>query len=186
MLLNPQTGNLLTLLLLCLPIAVGADSARASEDDGPRFTKLGANGNELVIQDRDWVDRGKENEGTQWRCVRDNATGLTWEVKTWENWREVYNFARATAHARNATICGLPEWRIPSSLELLSIVDQGAPSGPKIDKHFFNHAREAFYWSSEVYAPYPAFAVGVHFGSGAVTTANQSGRNNLRLVHGGR
>jgi len=184
--LNAQTGSLVTLLLLCLPIAIVADSARESEDGGPRFTKLGANGSELVIQDRGWVDRGNENEGTRWRCVRDNATGLTWEVKTRDNWREVYNFAQAAVYARNISLCGSSNWRVPNPQELLSIIDHGAVEGPQIDTHYFHHARPAFYWSSQVHAPYPSYAVGVHFSNGAVTTADQSGRNQVRLVRGGK
>ncbi|MEA3642943.1 MAG: DUF1566 domain-containing protein, partial [Lamprobacter sp.] len=46
------------------------------------FTKLDANGDPLFIQDEQWRDDGNEMDGTQWSCVRDNHTGLTWEVKT--------------------------------------------------------------------------------------------------------
>ena len=45
------------------------------------FTKLGADGEPLAIQDADWSDAGDETSGTRWSCVRDNRTGLIWEVK---------------------------------------------------------------------------------------------------------
>jgi hypothetical protein len=45
------------------------------------FTKLGASGKVLVKQDATWSDTGTEAAGTQWDCVRDNVTGLVWEVK---------------------------------------------------------------------------------------------------------
>lgn len=45
------------------------------------FTKLGSNGQPLDNQNQVWVDNGNEDDGTQWSCVRDNHTGLTWEVK---------------------------------------------------------------------------------------------------------
>ncbi len=45
------------------------------------FTKIAADGSVLVVQDQAWDDLGNENAGTQWSCVRDNHTGLIWEVK---------------------------------------------------------------------------------------------------------
>lgn len=46
------------------------------------FTKLGANGQPLAIQNAFWSDVGNELNGTQWSCVRDNHTQLVWEIKT--------------------------------------------------------------------------------------------------------
>lgn len=45
------------------------------------FTKLDRLGLELEIQDQNWSDSGTESEGTSWSCVRDNVTGLVWEIK---------------------------------------------------------------------------------------------------------
>lgn len=45
------------------------------------FTRLGADGAPLAIQDGAWDDAGSEADGTRWSCVRDNYTGLTWEGK---------------------------------------------------------------------------------------------------------
>lgn len=45
------------------------------------FTKIGASGKVLVKQGETWSDNGTEAAGTQWDCVRDNVTGLVWEVK---------------------------------------------------------------------------------------------------------
>lgn len=46
------------------------------------FTKIAANGNALALQNTPWDADGSEAEGSQWSCVRDNVTGLIWEVKT--------------------------------------------------------------------------------------------------------
>lgn len=57
-------------------------------DAGFDFTKLGADGQPLAIQNQPWsrdgngFDNGSEAAGTRWSCVRDNVTGLIWEVKT--------------------------------------------------------------------------------------------------------
>lgn len=47
-----------------------------------RFTRLGSEGDALTIQNTQWRDDGNESNGSQWSCVKDRATGLTWEVKT--------------------------------------------------------------------------------------------------------
>jgi hypothetical protein len=36
----------------------------------------------LAIQDQNWSSTGTELVGTKWSCVKDNHTGLIWEVKT--------------------------------------------------------------------------------------------------------
>lgn len=52
------------------------------------FTKLDASGQPLAIQDQAWLrdgdgfDAGDPAAGTRWHCVRDNTTGLVWEVKS--------------------------------------------------------------------------------------------------------
>jgi hypothetical protein len=48
------------------------------------FTKLGSDGTPLTIQTATWTTGGLGTEalGTKWSCVRDNVTGLVWEVKT--------------------------------------------------------------------------------------------------------
>ncbi|MBX3724744.1 MAG: DUF1566 domain-containing protein [Xanthomonadales bacterium] len=57
-------------------------------DAGFDFSKLGADGQPLAIQDQAWArdgagfDAGSEAAGTRWSCVLDHTTGLIWEVKT--------------------------------------------------------------------------------------------------------
>lgn len=71
--------------------AAAADGALVKTGGGAAgfdFTKLGADGQPLAIQDQPWVrdgngfDAGSEAAGTRWSCVRDNTTGLIWESKT--------------------------------------------------------------------------------------------------------
>lgn len=57
------------------------------------YTKLGASGKILSKQDGTWSDTGTEASGTQWDCVRDNVTGLVWEVK-----RNDVNHLRHSGH----------------------------------------------------------------------------------------
>jgi len=45
------------------------------------FTKLGPDGQPLAVQTGAWSETGSAATGTRWDCVRDNNTGLFWEVK---------------------------------------------------------------------------------------------------------
>jgi len=45
------------------------------------FTKLDQNGKPLARQDTSWNSSGTAATGEQWFCVRDNHTGLVWEIK---------------------------------------------------------------------------------------------------------
>ena len=46
------------------------------------YTKISNDGIILADQSQVWDYNGSEPAGTQWSCVRDNDTGLYWEVKT--------------------------------------------------------------------------------------------------------
>ncbi len=46
------------------------------------FTKLDEAGNALLIQTGVYSEAGSSELGTKWSCVRDNHTGLIWEIKT--------------------------------------------------------------------------------------------------------
>lgn len=45
------------------------------------WTKLDSTGAPLATQNQAWNPEGNEADGTRWSCVRDNVTGLIWEVK---------------------------------------------------------------------------------------------------------
>lgn len=67
---------------------VGRDAAVASLNKtgggvaGFDFSKIGRDGSVLAVQGQRWQSQGTESAGSQWSCVRDNLTGLVWEVKT--------------------------------------------------------------------------------------------------------
>ena len=127
----------------------GRDATHNDDSDGHAgfsFTKLDLNGIPLVDQSVDYAT-------TPWACVRDNVTGLVWEVKTisinplihgasnYYDWGGVthegsgfgvyYNgwdvmiIGYAGINGSNAdAFCGFNSgWRVPSLQELMSIVD---------------------------------------------------------------
>jgi len=61
--------------------AKGSLTKQGAGIGGFDFTKLDAAGNVMPVQDQQWNDEGNEEEGTRWSCVRDNVTGLMWEIK---------------------------------------------------------------------------------------------------------
>ena len=121
----------------------GRDVTHNDSSDGKygfSFTKLDSDGNDLAAS------------ANSWSCVRDNVTGLVWEVKATSGDRDKdteYNWGGLTAIGRdhasregeyyddwttlvNAAnteagtgLCGFTDWRVPNFQELFSIVYLG-------------------------------------------------------------
>lgn len=120
------------------------------------FTKLDSNGDVLAQQEAAY---GSAQDQAIWDCVRDNVTGLVWEVKTtdgglhhtgntysWYNSDTSNNGGSAgianggsclgvtgcdtqklVQEVNAAGLCGKHNWRLPTSEELLSIVNYDGP-----------------------------------------------------------
>ncbi|MCK5829969.1 MAG: DUF1566 domain-containing protein [Methylococcales bacterium] len=124
------------------------------------FTKLDGNGQPL------------DAKASNWSCVKDNHTGLIWEIKT-DNGSihdkdNTYRWGGVTAlgsgtkgryysdwdilvNGSNAeSLCGFSNWRVPTSAELGSLVDFSRKD-IAIDTDYFSYALPGV-WSSEPYA----------------------------------
>jgi hypothetical protein len=129
--------------------------------DGFSFTKLDAEGNDLP------------RSATAWSCVRDNVTGLIWEVKTndgglhhgghtysWYRsdspdgvpgeWAYGANTEQFVAAVNAERLCGFTDWRMPTPAELLGILDYcDAYPGVSVDKTYFVNIWDVEgHWSS--------------------------------------
>lgn len=139
------------------------------------YTKLDVNGDDLP-----------DNAPWPWAMVRDNVTGLIWEVKqdrrdtvkNYENphdadniyyWSESLGDGTGTEDCINALkeeeFGGRSDWRLPTVKEWLTIIDSSIPgSGPNVNTDYFadieNHH---YYWSSTTEASFPSNARIVHF-----------------------
>lgn len=119
------------------------------------FTRLNENGDEV------------DNTSLDWRCVRDNVTGLIWEKKvsspalfdpansyTWYFSEDnggtegslgtslTCSLAECNTEAyitqvNTQGLCGFYDWRLPTHNELLSILHLGKSSLPLIDEDYF-------------------------------------------------
>lgn len=139
-------------------------------DFGFSFTKLDASGRDLSVDE------------SVWHCVRDNVTGLIWEVKTDDNgihdkdktyrWgglganlhgSEFHNDWNPLVNGANEeALCGVTGWRVPTIKELESLVHFGRPR-LTIDALFFPNTRPQIYWSTTASAEYISSAWVVSF-----------------------
>lgn len=148
-----------------------------------------------------------------WACIRDNVTGLIWEMKTSSGLHSqdntytwyypadsmnggksgVQNGGRcqgskcdteAFVEAVNASnLCGASDWRLPTRKELLSIVDNSRFK-PAIDLRYFPNTPAGDFWSSSPYAEKTDFAWEVSFKYGEADTDQKNESNHVRLVRG--
>jgi hypothetical protein len=149
------------------------------------FTPLDATGQEIPL-----VDGAPASTPV---CVRDNVTGLTWEVKTPENSRTLYTrgqaFTFANAANSDSGLCGLTGWRVPKRRELLSIVDYER-NRPAVDTRFFPNTvgflGSAGYWAIEQNRAqsFPLSYATVLFAFGEPSNADGTTGQYVRLVNG--
>jgi uncharacterized protein DUF1566/carboxypeptidase family protein/SdrD B-like protein len=93
---------------------------------------------DYLINAPSYADNG---DGT----ITDNVTGLIWQK---QNDAEGRSWDSAVAYCNNNT-AGLPGtgWRLPTRMELLTIIDYGK-FGPSIDTTYFPGTRSSPYWTS--------------------------------------
>ncbi len=149
--------------------SAGTDSGQNGAN-GFDFTRINADGSEYT---------GSGNyTSSPWACVRDNRTGLMWEVKTRDGGirdaSNTYRWGGLTAREREGierkgdyyddwngliittneeNLCGYSDWRVPSNSHLMSIAHFGASSrATKIDTDYFPNTVSEFYWSALPYS----------------------------------
>lgn len=155
------------------------------------LTKLGSDGAALAIQDGTWSADGSESDGTLWSCVKDNHTGLVWEVKTIEgphsfeqenkvNWasRDV-----PAAASNDEVFCGITSWRVPTVVELITIANNNRHNPAFITTHFPNGKSQS-YWTSLPVAGNSANAWTINFYSGIGNSKAKTMNFQVRLVSG--
>jgi predicted secreted protein len=116
------------------------------------YTKLDANGNDLP------------NEATEWVMVRDNVTGLIWEVKTDDgsmhdrdilyNWYDAQDVFIADLNTNS--FGGFKDWRLPTAEEL-SLIKNFDSYNPTIDETYFLNTQPTIYWSSTTFGNDPSY-----------------------------
>jgi alpha-tubulin suppressor-like RCC1 family protein len=162
------------------------------------FTKLDALGNDLP------------DSATEWVMVRDNISGLIWEVKTddgsihdkdnkytWYDSNPETNGGDAGTDGdgtdtedfikslNDSNFGGFSDWRLPNLMEITSIVNFGK-NFPPINTSFFPKTLSAIYWSSTSSSVLKTDAWGVDFYYyGYFTYNDKSSSYYVRAVRGG-
>jgi hypothetical protein len=108
--------------------------------------------------------------------ITDNVTGLVWQ-KTPPSGTYTCGGGSAQTYCATLTLAGYSDWRLPSILELVSIVDPGR-SDPSINTNYFPGTPAADFCSSTLYSG-GGNAWSLQFRAGSVETVDQS---NVRCV----
>jgi hypothetical protein len=176
----------------------GRDFTHNDDSDGHAgfsFTKLDVAGNPLAASE------------VIWSCVKDNVTGLIWEVKTDDSGihdkDNTYRWGGETAlltesfgtvdadwdalvdGSNTANLCGFNDWRVPSRIALESIVNFSVVS-PSIDTDYFLNTPSSNFWSASAYANNSAKAWTVNFQYGYSFDNSRNNSYPVRLVRGGQ
>lgn len=113
--------------------------------------------------------------------VRDTATGLTWAVAFSE--RLTFEQAEQYIAALNSRKhCGFDDWRLPTRVELLTLVDD-ARCDPAIDTDAFPGTPSEHFWTSTDYAgDRKNYSWVVDFGFGYASIGDRAYKNRIRAV----
>jgi Protein of unknown function (DUF1566) len=166
---------------------------------GVGFSRLNSDGS-------DYTGSG-DYASEPWACVRDNTTGLVWEVKTNDgaihDKSNTYRWGGKTAlgndpgprfndwdelvdGTNSEGLCNYSDWVVPTKIQLSSIVAEDRPD-PTIDTDYFpNTPSSSNFWSS---SPYPydfGNAWDVDFNNGSVNGGHRANFVRVRLVRGGQ
>lgn len=142
----------------------------------PSYTKLDAEGNN--------VDAG----AADWAMVRDNVTGLIWEIKTDDETihdkDNTYSWQDAQSEfidkLNNSHFGGYNDWRLPTIKELAFIVHRGRFYPAINTDHFPNTMSSTAYWSTTDYLTTNAWTVS--FRNGSVNNASKENLRHVRAV----
>jgi len=175
----------------------GRDVTHDDSSDGHAgfsYTKLDASGNPLAAS------------ASNWSCVKDNVTGLIWEVKTSDgsihDKDDTYRWGGKThlgsgygtyytdwdslvVGSNSASFCGYSDWRVPSKNELLNLASRDR-TNPAIDTEYFPNTLPVPFWSTSPYARDSSSAWYVKFSYGNSDQTTSPHLLFVRLVRGGQ
>lgn len=145
------------------------------------YTKLDANGNDLP------------DDAASWTMVRDNLTGLIWEIKTQDgsihdrdNYYNWYDAQDVFIPALNSSsFGGFSDWRLPTVKELYSIMNNDDTFYPSVNNAYFPNTG-ARYWPSNSCAYDGNGSFYVYFDHCLMVDTNKSSTARVRAVRGGQ
>jgi hypothetical protein len=181
-------------------------SSKLAEVSGERFVKLDHRGAPIRVAGNnmsgtDWDCVLDNKTGLVWEVKTLSGLRSRKSIYTWYNpdpkrdggtpgYRDGGQCSdsacdtNAYVDAVNKTVlCGYHNWRLPTREELRSLVDYKIkPPQPMIDRQYFPHSEEQFYWSSTADASDADSAWGIGFAFGYDYSYFKYGFGYIRLV----
>ena len=146
--------------------------------------------------------------------VKDNVTGLIWEVKNAKDGTPDYTNPHDADNKytwydpslveyqgtpgdgtdtddfikqlNSSAFGGFSDWRLPTVKELTALVDRGRTSYPYIHTGYFPFTQSYYYWSSSSYAASPGSTWNVNFVSGSINYPSNGSSLYVRAVRSGQ
>lgn len=124
--------------------------------------------------------------------VIDTKYNLMWERKSPYFWsihfkKWAFNFEQANDYIQSLNdinYAGRSDWRLPTAMELSTLVDIGVGK-PTIDTDAFPNNEDYMYWTSSEFPPLPSVAQYTSFAKGNQFKWGKTGRMKVRAVCGG-
>ncbi len=110
--------------------------------------------------------------------ILDEDFDIVWQEKDKQTRELKLDYTEAAAYCEALDLHGL-SWRLPTLEELFSLVEYRFIR-PTLNKTFFTHTMQRYYWSATQHSKKQAYVVGFKLGS--VATSSQSNRSYLRCV----
>jgi hypothetical protein len=110
--------------------------------------------------------------------VVDKVTGLTWQQTVDA---DTLTQPDAAALCSSLTLAGFSDWRLPTRIELISLIDD-TRVGPAIDEAAFPDTPGTFFWTSTVVANDPGSVWGVAFDNGYTNSSDLGEHYRVRCV----
>lgn len=204
-------GNFIDCLGSGQDAELGRDVTQPKNGDGRvgfRFTRL-CNSGDRAGEGNCPARPQPGDAADEWGCTRDEVTRLLWENKTPSGHRagsRQYTFyspdydpdgqygspTDVTGYLRSvnrAGLCGAHDWRLPTPVELMGIVDMGVITLPPVDERFFPNTAANFHWGAGRALGYQlekelAWGSAFFFELGDITPQFRSGARPVRLVRG--
>ncbi|MCP4353819.1 MAG: DUF1566 domain-containing protein, partial [Desulfobacterales bacterium] len=140
------------------------------------YTKIDTQGNDL------------DDSADEWAMVRDNISGLIWEVKVGNGHDRNQTYDRSGAYGfidslNSTNFGGFSDWRLPDLKEVTSIVNRDN-YGPSVNQIFFPNTRSGLYRSQNVNWSLSENVWCVDFTDGMVIYKNKYDSFYVRAVRG--
>jgi hypothetical protein len=140
------------------------------------------------------TDNGEEiTERKSAKCVKDNNTGLIWEIKSIDKGAVNYVESKYTQeealidyinNLNKANYGGFNDWRLPHKDELRSIIDYGKMN-PAINTDYFYNIKIGLYWCAETYQMQDCMGWGIFTGFGSATAVSKQSKQYAIAVRAG-